>query len=1346
MTLGMTAKTRIPRKKDIEFQLVKGNADKSSGLGNGTKGLTNGHGLTNGLRGRNGLTNSNGSSKGLVNGNGLTNGSRKGLTNGIGKGSNKGLVNGNGLSNGSRKGLTNGLVNGNGFTNGLVNGKGSLPAGHGLKKSQASKRMGGIIAALVVAFLLITGAIIVLGPGKQASRMTVDARFEDWSGRTLFPDARADASENNADIVRYGAIRDSNKLFFYIEGAGRMLSGEPDGGTNLADALEILMDTDEDASTGYNLMGIGADCLVQIWGRDGRCAGATVHLYNRSSGDGLRWNCWNPVGAPSTGVAGGRAELSVDVSMLGPAAASHPETVFHLKSWSGSEDFGDYVINDRYGALLARQDGPGLKILPKSQDTELLTVELTAAGRTLTLNNMTFTIAGSATLDQLKCGQTVIPVANGRADFRPGLALKAGQSTTLNITADLSNILDGESVGIWLEGRPSIDATNAEVTVRALGTDRIAYVGRAPGRTVIDGAFGDWSGVTAEPKGDCGNPDIDITGYSVNISSDTLSFYVQVDGDMLAGSDVPLQMYSVQTGPAPETDSDRDGVPDGVDLMPFDFNNDNIPDASSGHDVDKDGTLDFPYGNDLYISTRIASTFPAGYRDRDMAIYIGPLAELPAVDGRDAAYILIDCDSLDSTGLRTGGLGADYIVNITGKDGKVLTSRLERYGGSGGDWRWTGIGDVKTCNDAAALETSVSLVSIGGPGAVRLLIKTTDWTTERDWSDNIQNGTCKANGTAGITALTGPLWDPFVIGGEGNVYQSTDSAVSWSYMGVPGDGNTYTDITTGEGPAGGYVFILRNDGKVYFTDRGVSGWTQYGYGAPVLPEDMSYIALAAGAGPTSGYLYLLRSDGAVFFTDRGTSGWNQYGYGAPVIPTSQAYVDIACGELSGYIYALRNDGTVYFTDRGTSGWNQYGYGSPAIPASTAYVGMAAGKGAAAGYMYILRNDGNVYFTDRGTSGWNQYGYGSPAAPANTSYVGISVGDGTGVGYVFIMRNDGKTYFTDRGTAGWTHYGYGTPSLPASTAYRSIAGGQGLTNGYQFVLKNDGKVYFTDRGTSGWARFGYGAGQPPVSGAYSSISATTSDLFALRNDGAVYKSTDSGSSWSAFGDAGGDTSWVGLVATRNYVYALRNDGTIQRSPLGAASWTTSGADAGTDCSWVGISSDDANRIYALRNDGTVRTTSEGSWMLWFSKGDAGADTSWVSICAYNSTGGAVYAIRNDRTVRSSSPGLSSSWSDWASAVIDASWTGIAADDSYVYALRSDGRIDRAKISGATWSEDLSDVGTGAFYAGITTLQVPEFGAMALPLLGMLAFQLAFRRLRGKSRKAIRRINRKRRNVE
>src|SRR5439155_25354738 len=104
-------------------------------------------------------------------------------------------------------------------------------------------------------------------------------------------------------------------------------------------------------------------------------------------------------------------------------------------------------------------------------------------------------------------------------------------------------------------------------------------------------------------------------------------FMVQTVGTVLNGTLVPQTNKAYSGNASAPPDTDRDGVPDSVDPMPYDFNNDGILDAQTNCDVDGDGITDYgcPGGTDYWLNTTIPSTFPAPYAGRTVSVYIGPV-------------------------------------------------------------------------------------------------------------------------------------------------------------------------------------------------------------------------------------------------------------------------------------------------------------------------------------------------------------------------------------------------------------------------------------------------------------------------------------------------------------------------------------------------------------------------------------------------------------------------------------------------------------------------------------------------------------------------------------------------
>jgi hypothetical protein len=245
-----------------------------------------------------------------------------------------------------------------------------------------------------------------------------------------------------------------------------------------------------------------------------------------------------------------------------------------------------------------------------------------------------------------------------------------------------------------------------------------SYIDSIPtDKITIDGAFQDWNSLsfvktyTDSPTGTF-NEDINLVEYKLAQDPSSLSFYFEVAGEMLNGMRVPASSYYYSTLPA-ALDSDGDGVPDHLDpnpneIPPLDSDDDRLFDDyetaishtnPNDRDSDDDGAID---SEDHYPLDP--------YKIKE------PLA--PWILGQDQAFIFIDNDHNIGTGYKVQGsgnkvmLGAEYMIEITGKYGYVLKSLYNEYSGKGKDWTWTSVGNVDVGKDRTQLETQVGLTQV----------------------------------------------------------------------------------------------------------------------------------------------------------------------------------------------------------------------------------------------------------------------------------------------------------------------------------------------------------------------------------------------------------------------------------------------------------------------------------------------------------------------------------------------------------------------------------------------------------------------------------------------------------
>src|SRR5256886_1520982 len=671
----------VPKKGLTNGLVLSRSARRHAGMTNGLKGRTNGlrgrtNGLTNGLGRTNGLTNGVGRTNGLTNGLGHTNG----LTNGLGR--TNGLTNGLGRTNG----ITNGLGRTNGLTNGLAGTRATGFRSTGFRGMMQTAGWKLYVIPLVVVGLLLMPLFLVPEYHGPSSPIQIDGQFNDWASVATEAMASGGVLNPNVDVVRFGVVPNLGPMAFYVEVAGTALMG---GGPapGMMDTVRIFVDIDGSSSTGYRIDGFGADRMIDISGYRGKVLSSTLWEFdsNRNQRD---WNGWiNGTGTPA---AASGSRIEVEAQCLADVPASVPVlAAVHTVSWDEQIDSGDFPVSPGLGTLSIVSD-PQVPDIIAGNDVPLLRLTLTAQGQPVSLNSLGVEIAGTAPANvatslRLTDGTSLlaqaVPVSpHVRFSFAP-VQIAVGVPITLFVVGDFASTT-GETFGVQL---PSIHPFGVDGGVVALrenpGPRSLGYLGVVPTTPRVDGGFDEWKALSADPTNDVApraNPNIDLTHYGGLHNGTSTFLYADVLGRLLRGTSTPESPR--QAPPLNATsvaDTDRDGVPDIADPMPYDFNNDGIPDTKTNCDVDGDGIIDYgcPGGTDYWLNTTIPSNFSAPYAGRFVSLYIGP-DNRPPVLGDDAIRMFLDIDNSTFSGYSIGGIGADRLLRGRGKGGTGTESAL----------------------------------------------------------------------------------------------------------------------------------------------------------------------------------------------------------------------------------------------------------------------------------------------------------------------------------------------------------------------------------------------------------------------------------------------------------------------------------------------------------------------------------------------------------------------------------------------------------------------------------------------------------------------------------------------
>ncbi len=644
---------------------------------------------------------------------------REGLVNGRAR---EGLIPSgriNGLINGiesAKRGLINGLTNGVGMTNGL----GSLR----FRREEMLGRWK-LLLPIMVAMVLIASSFFVSVEVETGGKIRIDGGVEDWSGIVITDSRQSAALNPNIDIVETAVYDDSGFLTFYVQVLGTMLQGN---GDELQDTVFIFMDMDGNGATGYKIEGLGADRMIEIFGSANTVDQAVMYEFDPAR-ENYDWNGWFKPRTLSAVAGSSYLEAEVDWDILSLNIVPI-DVLFASHGYDGSQDIADLIVSNTGGSLEVIQKSYLSDPVVSGSNEVLLELSVTAHGTDMHITQITAKMKGTALPEELSTVRlldenlaTIDAVSpSSMMTFDVNVTVQEGSSEIFYVAVDTTSTSEN-TVGMRILQPSDIRTESGSVTLITENPQDdigLGYLGSIKAGYSIDGAFSEWTGTPDNP-GDVlptDNPNIDLVSFSSANETDNLYFFVEVDGQILKGTALPY-VGKQQIEPSPFVDSDIDSVPDDVDgpngtnTNRFDFDNDGTPDAAEGGDVDSDGLVDYPMGPDWYLNTTIPLDYLPEHRGRVVSKYIGPVEKPPAI-GEDVLRTYIDTEPgvgylYDSD----TGFYADFLLEISGKNGDALKRRFLSFGGSHpGQWVWDPAGTVETEKDVNKLEACVDLTGI----------------------------------------------------------------------------------------------------------------------------------------------------------------------------------------------------------------------------------------------------------------------------------------------------------------------------------------------------------------------------------------------------------------------------------------------------------------------------------------------------------------------------------------------------------------------------------------------------------------------------------------------------------
>jgi len=576
--------------------------------------------------------------------------------------------------NGMINGFKNGLVNGTGLINGI---KGGAPSPRERKNPWRFMVSIAIILLIIFAPLLTTTFLL-----HKEYIYQVDGNFQEWRVEIPYYSLQKASKDINIEYVKFHPA--DNGIYFYIKTMSKKAFLNSTG-------IYIFIDTDNSTSTGYLVGGTGADYMAELYGWNSTLRGKNLYFFNSTHQE--EFSGFHQISSIAAILEGNNIEGFMKIP------SSNFRAIVISSDYAFSEDIVPCPFYGKPGIIV--KESSSQYVLPPYKLSPLVKIHILGDSK---IHSLTFKIYGNAPPSHMKFylyldnGNDILDEEDILVSSMPQILNSKLIFSNLNLTVSNSTLFVGVIPDSSPEKTLMVKIEEIEADAPYFIDNQIlqaAYIEKIPSVPKIDGCFLDWKNVKKDAPRDVQlvgkinaiDPNIDLLNYSAYDENNSLLIYLQVRGKLLGGTDIPT--IKIPTPP----DSDRDTVPDKFDLYPHDFNNDGVPDNESYvmingikyPDVDGDSIPDYPEGNDMWLNTTIPSNFPKPYAGRHVRIYIGPVPHRK-IYGTDTINIYIDADGDKTTGfsLPQYPFGAEYKIELVGREGQILNSSIYQY--HNGNW------------------------------------------------------------------------------------------------------------------------------------------------------------------------------------------------------------------------------------------------------------------------------------------------------------------------------------------------------------------------------------------------------------------------------------------------------------------------------------------------------------------------------------------------------------------------------------------------------------------------------------------------------------------------------------
>ncbi|SVB42133.1 uncharacterized protein METZ01_LOCUS194987, partial [marine metagenome] len=173
---------------------------------------------------------------------------------------------------------------------------------------------------------------------EEESALTVDGNIEDWSGIKQTEQTEGNVESANIDIVKTGAYTDSIYLSLLT------ITDEPIFASTEGKTIRIFIDTDNSYETGFSLPGVGADYMVELYGKGQTSLSSVLYSFNDNK-DTNDWNGFFALSSVDTRTRGVNTEIQIPLFDLGINGKSEMKLVWQTTDNEKMTDLADNVVS-----------------------------------------------------------------------------------------------------------------------------------------------------------------------------------------------------------------------------------------------------------------------------------------------------------------------------------------------------------------------------------------------------------------------------------------------------------------------------------------------------------------------------------------------------------------------------------------------------------------------------------------------------------------------------------------------------------------------------------------------------------------------------------------------------------------------------------------------------------------------------------------------------------------------------------------------------------------------------------------------------------------------------------------